>query len=164
MAEFEDMRMNSFPIVLIFLSLTAIAMAAPSDGNPFIAGNDVIWMTLGTNENDSMPIGDGDLAANVWTEQNGGIVLLIAKTDAWSENGQLLKLGRVRVDLDPNPFTNSASFTQTLKLETGDVELRAGSNFAPLLANFVAGVRGLPEVVVFAKSANQKTTSSTIRG
>jgi alpha-L-fucosidase 2 len=130
MAEFDDMRMNSIPIVLILLSLTAIATAAPSDGNPLIAGNDVIWMTLGTNENDSMPIGNGDLTGNFWTEQNGGIVLLIAKTDAWSENGQLLKLGRVRVDLDPNPFTNSASFTQTLKLETGDVELRAGSNFA----------------------------------
>jgi alpha-L-fucosidase 2 len=121
--------MNSFPIVLVLLSLTAVAKAAPGDGNPFIAGNDVTWTTLGTNENDSMPIGNGDLAANVWTEQNGDIVLLVAKSDAWSENGQLLKPGRIRVALDPNPFTNSASFTQTLKLETGDVELRAGSNF-----------------------------------
>ncbi|MGC9942680.1 MAG: DUF5703 domain-containing protein [Verrucomicrobiota bacterium] len=120
--------MSSFPIVLILLSLTAIAKAASSDDNPFIAGSDVTWMTLGTNENDSMPIGNGDLAANVWTEQDGDIVLLIAKSDAWSENGQMLKLGRVRLNLDPNPFTNSAAFTQTLKLESGDVELRAGSN------------------------------------
>ena len=94
-----------------------------------MAGNDVTWTTTGTNENDSMPIGNGDLAANVWTEQNGDIVLLIAKSDAWSENGELLKPGRVCVSLDPNPFTSSASFTQALKLETGDVELRAGSNF-----------------------------------
>jgi alpha-L-fucosidase 2 len=114
-AEFDDMRVNSFPIVLLLLSLTAIATAAPSDGNPFIAGNDVVWMTLGTNENDSMPIGNGDVTANVWTEQNGSIVLLIAKTDAWSENGQLLKLGRVRVDLDPNPFKSSASYASLLR-------------------------------------------------
>src|SRR6202453_6362 len=120
--------MNSLPIVLILFSLAAVAKAASGDGNSFSASNDVTWTMLGTNENDSMPIGNGDLAANVWTEQNGDIVLLIAKSDAWSENGQLLKLGRVRVNLDPNPFTNSASFTQTLKLETGDVELRAGSN------------------------------------
>ena len=122
--------MNPLPIVLIVLSFTAIAKAAPGDGNPFIAGNDVTWTTLGTNENDSMPIGNGDLAANVWTEQNGDIVLLIAKSDTWSENGQLLKPGRVRISLDPNPFTNSPSFTQTLKLETGDVELHSGNNFA----------------------------------
>jgi hypothetical protein len=29
--------MNSFPLVLILLSLTAIAKAASNDGNPFIA-------------------------------------------------------------------------------------------------------------------------------
>ncbi len=77
-----------------------------------------------------MPLGNGDIALNVWTEQNGDIVLLIAKSDSWSENGELLKLGRVRVSLEPNPFVNSASFTQTLKLETGDVELHSGNNFA----------------------------------
>jgi alpha-L-fucosidase 2 len=129
-ADFNDMRMNSFPLVLILLSFAATAIAAPSDGNPFIAGNDVTWTTLGNNENDSMPIGNGDLAANVWIEQNGDIVLLIAKSDAWSEDGELLKLGRVRISLEPNPFVNSASFTQTLRLETGDVELHSGNNFA----------------------------------
>src|ERR1039458_7560774 len=82
-AVFDDMRMNSFPVVLILLSLTAMAMGAPSDGNPFIAGNDVTWTALGTNENNSMPLGNGDVALNVWTEQNGDIVLLIAKSDAW---------------------------------------------------------------------------------
>jgi alpha-L-fucosidase 2 len=124
---------NSLPTVfslLILLSLGAIAMADPSDGNPFIAGNDVTWTTLGTNENSSMPLGNGDVALNVWTEQNGDIVLLIAKSDTWSENGQLLKPGRVRVRLEPNPFVNSPSFTQTLRLETGDVELHSGSNSA----------------------------------
>src|SRR5580658_6071643 len=120
--------MNSLPIVLILFSLAAVAKAASGDGNSFSASNDVTWTMLGTNENDSMPIGNGDLAANVWTEQNGDIVLLIAKSDTWSENGELLKPGRIRLALDPNPFTKSASFTQTLKLETGHVELRAGDN------------------------------------
>ena len=124
------MRIHSFPIVFILLSLTSIAMAAPSNGNPFIAGNDVTWTTLGTNENSSMPLGNGDVALNAWTEQSGDIVLLIAKSDAWSENGELLKLGRVRISLEPNPFVSSASFTQTLRLESGDVELHSGKNLA----------------------------------
>ena len=77
-----------------------------------------------------MPLGNGDIALNAWTEQNGDIVLLLAKSDAWSENGQLLKLGRVRVKLTPNPFVPSEAFTQTLKLETGEIEIRNGKNVA----------------------------------
>jgi len=73
-----------------------------------------------------MPIGNGDLALNVWTEQNGDIVLLAAKSDAWSENGQLLKLGRVRVKLTPNPFAVPTPVTQTLKLEAGAVQIQGG--------------------------------------
>lgn len=56
-AEFDQMSTNSFPIILILLSLTTIATAAPNKGNPLIAGNDVTWQTLGTNENSSMPFG-----------------------------------------------------------------------------------------------------------
>jgi len=115
-------------IVLAFTILAAASLCAQE--NHFLALNDVTWNSSGTNENDSMPIGNGDIAANVWTEQNGDIVLLLAKSDAWSENGQLLKLGRVRVRLTPNLFIPSSGFTQTLKLETGEIQIQSGKNFA----------------------------------
>ncbi len=102
--------------------------AAGSDGSRFIADNDVTWTSLGTDENDSMPIGNGDLAANVWTEQKGDLVLLVAKSDAWTETGKLAKLGRLRISLDPNPFNGASDFTQTLKLEAGAIEIRCGQN------------------------------------
>ncbi len=98
------------------------------DANHFIAGNDVTWTTLGNNENDSMPVGNGDIAANVWTEQNGDLVLLVAKADAWTELGKLVKLGRVRIQLNPNPFAGATNFTQVLKLENGSIELKSGEN------------------------------------
>lgn len=96
--------------------------------NNFITGNNVTWNSLGTNENDSMPAGNGDLAANVWTETNGDLVLLVAKADAWTELGQLVKLGRIRVKLSPNPFTGAVDFSQTLTLENGDIEIKSGAN------------------------------------
>ena len=105
-----------------------LGQAAPEAGNPNPAANDVTWTTLGTNENDSMPLGNGDLAANVWTEQNGDLVLLLAKADAWTEAGQLVKLGRVRVTWTPSPFVGGANFTQTLRLEDGSVEVKNGEN------------------------------------
>ncbi|HTA29440.1 MAG TPA: DUF5703 domain-containing protein, partial [Candidatus Cybelea sp.] len=120
-------------ICLLFLALLPVALAAKNTG--FVAMNDVAWHSLGTNENNSMPIGNGDIGVNVWTEQNGDIVLLLAKADAWSENGQLLKLGRVRVKLTPNPFVGAVAFSQTLKLESGDIEMQAGHNLVRIWAD-----------------------------
>jgi len=103
---------------VIALLLAVFAFFSSAQNNPFASANDVTWNSLGTNENDSMPLGNGD------------IVLLPAKSDAWSENGQLLKLGRVRLRLEPNPFTRQGVFTQTLRLAAGDVQILNGGNMA----------------------------------
>ncbi|MCX7012091.1 MAG: DUF5703 domain-containing protein [Candidatus Sumerlaeota bacterium] len=86
----------------------------------------VVWTTPSKDHNGSMPIGNGDIGMNVWVEQNGDLLLLLSKTDAWSENCGLLKLGRVRVKLSPNPFSDSASFEQVLHLRRGEITISAG--------------------------------------
>jgi alpha-L-fucosidase 2 len=113
-------------VLLELLSLTS-ANAYPQAR--FVANNDVTWTTLGRNENDSMPIGNGDLAANVWTEQNGDLVLLVSKADAWTALNNLVKLGRVRVRFTPNPFLRAKDFKQSLRLEDATVAIRSGGNF-----------------------------------
>lgn len=119
-----------FLAIFLLVFAADLGWAADEDdmGMRVAAQNDVTWTTLGKNENDSMPIGNGDLAANVWTEQNGDLVLLLAKSDAWTELGKLVKLGRVRISLKPNPFAGTADFAQVLKLEKGAIELRSGGN------------------------------------
>ncbi len=118
--------LRNFICLLCAIVLTALSSRAAVA--PSISVNDVKWTTLGQNENDSMPIGNGDLAANVWTEQNGDIVLLVAKADAWTELGKLVKLGRVRIHLNPNPFAGVANFTQILHLENATIEIKSGKN------------------------------------
>src|ERR1017187_9620038 len=116
-------------IVGLALCITCLGtVAARASENPFVSVNDVTWKELGHNENDSMPVGNGDLAANVWTEQNGDLVVLVAKADAWTELGKLVKLGRVRVQIAPNPFVGSEDFQQVLRLKNGSVEIRSGAN------------------------------------
>ena len=124
--------MNKISIFQLVVSLATSVWTQDVQGvgNPFIIENNVIWTRLGTNENDSMPIGNGDLAANVWTEQNGDLVLLVAKADAWTETGKLVKLGRVRMQWDAHPFVGNTNFTQTLKLEDSSIELKSGGNTA----------------------------------
>jgi hypothetical protein len=73
-----------------------------------------------------MPIGNGDIGVNTWVEQDGDLLLLISKTDAWSGIARLVKLGRVRVKLSPNPFVEGVRFRQTLKLRQGEIQIVAG--------------------------------------
>ena len=113
-------------LLLVASSTSPWAHDAPGISNGAV--NDVIWTTPGENENDSMPIGNGDVAANVWTEQNGEVVLLVAKANAWTDLGKLVKLGRVRMKLSPNPFGSEARFEQKLALEKGAIEIKSGAN------------------------------------
>ncbi|MDA1044702.1 MAG: DUF5703 domain-containing protein, partial [Verrucomicrobia bacterium] len=69
---------------------------------------------------------DGDIGASVWVEENGDLLLLISKTDAWCENSRLLKLGRVRISLSPSPFAKGQPFRQELKLKEGLIEISNG--------------------------------------
>lgn len=87
---------------------------------------DVVWNTPGTGPGDSMPLGNGDIGLNAWVEGNGDLVFYIGKTDAWGDNGRLLKVGRVRVTLDPRPRVEGVTFEQRLRLERGTMTVRFG--------------------------------------
>jgi alpha-L-fucosidase 2 len=117
----------AFPLCVALAATLSVADTG-AQAIHFAAANDVTWNQPGTNENDSMPLGNGDLALNVWTETNGDIVLLSAKSDAWSENGQLLKPGRIRVKLSPNPFIGAHAFAQMLQVESGEVQISSAGN------------------------------------
>ncbi|XP_062510609.1 uncharacterized protein LOC134186626 [Corticium candelabrum] len=75
-----------------------------------------------------MPLGNGDLASNVWLENSTGDVLFyLAKPDAWDSNANLLKAGRVRIHYDPPLYTvaDSQQYKQTLDLLTGSVSIES---------------------------------------
>ena len=70
----------------------------------------------------SLPVGNGDAAANIWWDQ-GSLYALLAKGDAWSEWHDLLKLGRLKLTLQPPPSEGS-SFSLTMHVATASVALR----------------------------------------
>ena len=112
---------------IIMLSAWLCAVGAVTRaGEPSVGQYDVVWTSPSRNSSGSMPLGNGDVGLNVWVEEGGDLLFYISKTDAWSENGRLLKLGRVRVKLAPNPFTKGAPFEQALRLRGGEVAIRAG--------------------------------------
>lgn len=82
----------------------------------------VEWDSQSENVGDSMPLGGGKLGLNVWVEGDE-LLFYIGSNDAIDENLSILKLGRVRVKLDPNPFTDATSFTQKLDITKSNIRI-----------------------------------------
>jgi hypothetical protein len=80
-----------------------------------------------------MPLGNGDIGLNVWTEPNGDLLFYIGKTDAWSEHPRaetgLMKVGLVRVSLSPNPNVAGKPLIQRLKLHEAEIEVQEAKTF-----------------------------------
>jgi len=94
--------------------------------NPALSDYSVVWETPSLNSMGSMPAGNGDIGINLWVEKNGDLLFYLSKTDAWSENARLLKIGKVRLTLMPNPFKEGFPFLQELNIQDGVIHIEAG--------------------------------------
>lgn len=97
-----------------------------------IAANDVVWTTHSNIARDSMPVGNGDIGINVWTEENGDLLVYLGKTDAFDAQCRLLKLGRLRIHFSNDPFAKGKPFRQHLCLKDGTIRITAGESTKPL--------------------------------
>lgn len=129
----------------------------------------VVWTSPSQNAAGAMPIGNGEVGLNVWIEENGDLLFYVARTDAWSECNRLLKLGRVRVSLSPNPFAKGRSFRQELKLRDGQIVVQADDvtlcvfvdSDAPIA--YVTGESKTPRRIT-AKVENWRTERHVVKG
>ncbi len=109
--------MNLRSLILIFLSVFFIHNTFGQS----IADYNPVWHTQSKNSSESMPCGGGDIGLNVWTE-DGDILFYMSKSGTFDENNTLLKLGRVRLRLTPNPLMND--FSQELNLDEGCIYIK----------------------------------------
>lgn len=114
------------PAILVAVVLLSggagLTLAAPAA----LDNCNVVWNTPSENAAGAMPIGNGEVGLSVWVEADGDLLFYISRTDSWSECNRLLKLGRVRLRLSPNPFAAGQPFRQELKLRDGRIEIQAG--------------------------------------
>jgi hypothetical protein len=118
-------------VLPVFLHTSQAANLSPAELREAISANDVVWDEPGSSSADSMPLGNGDIGLNVWTEQNGDLVFYIGKTDAWTENPNgtsgLAKIGKVRISTSPALFSGTKGFSQALHLYDGKMII-SGNN------------------------------------
>ena len=113
-------------VLLVPTSRGATPPTAASTSNAVCPGKfNVVWDSPSKDVSGTMPLGNGDIAINVWV-QDGDLLFLIGKSDAWDENSINCKLVRVRVKLSPNPFAAGNPFRQEFRLRQGEIVIKAG--------------------------------------
>lgn len=120
-------------ILLIFISTSRAAKVTD-----WLDSYNVLWTSQSKGSYDSMPCGGGDIGLNVWVENNE-LLFYISRSGSLDENNCLLKSGRIRVKLTPNPFINSG-FSQQLNLRKGFVDVNAGNTNIRLWVNVFSPV------------------------
>ena len=95
----------------------------------------IVWTTQSKNASESMPCGGGDIGLNVWVE-NGELLIYAARSGSFNEDNALMKAGRIRIKLFPNPFDARLNdtvgqgkiFKQELHLQKGYVTVDGENN------------------------------------
>lgn len=112
------LTLNSCCLLLFFLfnPLRSVAQTTIGSYNP-------VWTSQSLNASQSMPCGGGDIGLNVWVEDDE-LLFYISRSGTFDENNTLLKLGRIRIKMSPNPFKNG-NFRQELELTNGQISIKA---------------------------------------
>ena len=118
----ESKIMTVLKNVLFGALLFFLILSIPNKGYTQLKNYNVKWDTPSLDSWGSMPIGNGDIGANFWITPDGEIHFYISKTDSWSENGRLLKIGKLKVRFTPNILKES-DFKQELDLESGTIKI-----------------------------------------
>ncbi|MFK7962069.1 MAG: DUF5703 domain-containing protein [Phycisphaerales bacterium] len=102
----------------------ALTPTAAPDDLAWLDEYNIVWDAPSANASESMPCGGHDVGLNVWVE-DGEVLIYVQRSGSIAETNEYLKLGRIRLALEPNPFADvaGARFRQTLHLRDGHVSI-----------------------------------------
>ena len=113
-------RISVAAFLTALLAYGTISLAASPDAY------NVVWNSPSKDCHSSMPLGNGEIGLNAWVEPDGDLCFYIGRTDSWGDNSRLLKVGLVRISLEPSPLDDSTEFRQVLRLQDATMLARCG--------------------------------------
>jgi alpha-L-fucosidase 2 len=162
------------PSILLFVAAIAALIATPAAAqsitHPQPDDYNVSWNTPGPGSAASMPLGNGDIGLNAWTDPNGDLLFYISKTDAWGgekdaaadpwmqQGGVLMKLGLIRISTGAHPLTAGTTFNQTLHLNNAEITIKEGDG--PTAVNYRLWVDANHPVIHVEITSPQATNAS----
>jgi hypothetical protein len=148
------MKQNIQLILVLMALLAGKSWAQPAK----LSDYRLIWTSQSKNSSESMPCGGGDIGLNVWVE-NGEILFYLSKSGTFDEHNTMLKMGRVRVNLSPNPFAGN-EFRQELNLQEGHVTIHG--SIRDLSADVKIWVDVFSPVVYVEVESSQKVQAEAV--
>lgn len=91
---------------------------------PKLEDYNVVWETPSGNIEGSMPIGNGKNTVLVWVDNNGDLMLRLARGDSWDEYARSVKLGNVRIHFNNSLNQTGKEFKQTLNYYDGEIQIK----------------------------------------
>jgi hypothetical protein len=91
---------------------------------------EVVWTSPSNDAYGTMPLGNGEVTLNAWIDAHGDLRFYIARIDAIDEQGELLKVGAMRLRVGGADVARTAVFTQRLDTATGVLEAAYGTGDA----------------------------------
>jgi len=138
-------------LILLYLFIAALSIGQEPNYN-------IVWTTQSKNASESMPCGGGDIGMNVWVE-NGELLIYAARSGSFNEDNALMKAGRIRIKLSPNPVDGKV-FKQELHLKEGYVTVDGESNGVKATVRIWVDV--FNPVAYFEISSNKKISVEAI--
>lgn len=150
-----------FTALVIVLSAAIAHAQTTLDSKPhYTDPYNVVWTSPSRDAAGSMPLGNGQLGINLWVEEDGDLRFYISRNDSFTEVSRLVKVGGVRISLDPNPFKKGMKFRQELNLADGVCEISAGKGKEAVVIDvFVASYR--PVILVKGRSGSPMKITAT---
>jgi hypothetical protein len=99
-----------------------VATAHSQNRSPY----EVVWDSPSEDCHGSMPLGNGEVSVNAWIEPSGDLRFYVGRTDAWDDNGRLLKVGGLRVRVEGGSPERTKHFTQELTVKDATFAVRYG--------------------------------------
>lgn len=96
----------------------------------------------------SMPLGNGEISSQVWTDKEGKIQFYLGTTDSRDAMDNLLKVGKLTIQFEPNIIATGANYSEELLLNEGVFRIK----------NKLADIRfrvdaNHPEIIISGSSA-----------
>jgi len=121
-------RIDCLAVVFTVCIGCAHAAMQPAENLTRLQDYNVVWDSPSPGFHGSMPLGNGDVGLNAWVQENGDLHFYIGKTDSWGDNARLLKVGKIRVRITPDPWQEGRDFRQCLSLAEGAIHIRYGKS------------------------------------
>lgn len=112
--------------LLLSIVLTMVPVGAAAAESGFDAGRyNLVWETPSVKQDDSMPLGNGEVGLNMWMENESDLVFYISRVGAYANDSTTMKLGKIRIAFPEGTFTDK-DFSQTLDLPAGSIKVLTG--------------------------------------